>query len=65
MKSRLKTGKVCYNSVQNLMSPNMLAENIKIKTCRIIILSVACIGVKGDLSREGGTLAEGIREKGA
>jgi hypothetical protein len=43
----------------------MLAENIKIKTCRIIILPVACMGVKGCLSCEGVTLAEGVREKGA
>ena len=45
------------------MSPTRLAENIKIKMCRIIILPFACMGVKGGLSREGGTLAEGVREK--
>jgi hypothetical protein len=47
------------------VSPTKLAENIKIKTCRIRILPVACKGMKGGLSREGGTLAEGVREKGA
>ena len=65
IKSRLKSGKVCYHSVQNLMTPTMLAENIKITTCRFIILPVACMVVKGGLSLEGGTLAEGVREKGA
>jgi hypothetical protein len=43
----------------------MLAENIKIKTCRNIILAVACMCVKGGHSREGRTLAEGVRGKGA
>jgi hypothetical protein len=43
----------------------MLAENIKITTCRFILLPVACMVVKGGLSREGGTLAECVREKGA
>jgi len=47
------------------MSPTMPSENIKIKTSRSIILPVACMGVKGGLSRERGTLAEGVREKGA
>jgi hypothetical protein len=47
------------------MSPTILAENIKTKTCRIIILPVAYMDVKRGLSREGGTLAEGVREKGA
>jgi hypothetical protein len=42
----------------------MLAENVKIKTCRIMVLPVACMGVKAGLSREGGTLAEGVRAKG-
>ena len=51
--------------MQNLISPARLDKNIKIKMCRIIILPVACMGVKGGLSREGGTLAEGVREKGA
>lgn len=30
-----------------------------------MILPVACMGVKGGLSREGGTLTEGVREKGS
>jgi hypothetical protein len=47
------------------MTPIILAENINITTCRFIILPVACIVVKGSLSIGGGTLAEGVREKGA
>jgi hypothetical protein len=43
----------------------LIAENIKIKIYRIIIFPVACMGVKGDLSPEGGTLVEGVGEKGA
>jgi hypothetical protein len=38
IKSRLKSGIVCNNSVQNLLSSSVLPKNIKIKTYRTIIL---------------------------
>jgi hypothetical protein len=31
IKSRLNSGNVCYNSVQNLMSPSLQSQNLKIK----------------------------------
>ena len=39
-KSRLKSGNACYHSVQNLLSSNLLSENIKTKIHRTIILLV-------------------------
>jgi hypothetical protein len=44
-KSRLKSGIVCYNSVQNLLSSSVLHKNRKIKTYRNIILPFFCMGV--------------------
>jgi hypothetical protein len=46
IKSRLKTGTICYHSVQNLLSSSLLPKNIKIKTYRNMILSIFCMGVK-------------------
>ena len=46
IKSRLKSGNVCYHSVQNLMSSNLLFEHVKIKTYRTIIWLLSCMGVK-------------------
>jgi hypothetical protein len=40
IKSRLRSGNACYHSVQNLLSSSLLSKNVKIKTCRTIILSV-------------------------
>jgi len=40
IKSRLKSGLVCYNSVQNLLSSSLLYKNIKIEIYRNIILPV-------------------------
>jgi hypothetical protein len=40
IKSRLKSGNVCYHSVQNLLSPSLLSKNLKIKIYRTIILPV-------------------------
>jgi hypothetical protein len=40
IKSRLKSEKACYHSVQNLLPSTLLPKNIKIKIQRIIILSV-------------------------
>jgi hypothetical protein len=44
--SRLKSGNVCCHSVQNLLSSNLLSNNLKVKICRTIILPVFCMGVK-------------------
>ena len=44
IKSRLKSGNVCYHSVQNLLSSSLLTKNFKIEICRIIILSVVLHG---------------------
>jgi len=44
MKSRLNTGNACYYLVQILLSASLLAKNIKIKICRIIILPVVLYG---------------------
>ena len=40
IKSRLKSGNACYNSVQNRLSSSSLSKNIKIKVDRTIILPV-------------------------
>jgi hypothetical protein len=40
IKRRLKSGNVCYHSVQNLLSSSFLSKNIKIKIYRTIILPV-------------------------
>jgi hypothetical protein len=34
IKSRLKSGNVCYHSVQNLLSSSLLSKNVKIKIYR-------------------------------
>jgi len=44
IKSRLKSGNVCYHSVQNLLSSRLLFKNLKIKICRAVILSVVLNG---------------------
>ena len=44
IKSRLKTGNVCYHSVQNLLSSRLLSKNVKIKIQRTIILLVVLYG---------------------
>jgi hypothetical protein len=36
IKSRLKLGNACYNSVQNLLSSSLLSKNIKIKEYRVL-----------------------------
>ena len=42
--SRLRSGNVCYHSVQNLLSSRLLSKNLKIKIYRIIILPVVLLG---------------------
>jgi len=44
IKSRLKTGNVCYHLVQNLLSSSLLSKNLKIKINRTIILPVVLYG---------------------
>ena len=45
IKSRLKSGNVCYNSVQNLLSPYLLSKNIEIMIHKTIILLVFFVWV--------------------
>jgi ribosomal protein S2 len=40
IKRRLNSGNACYRSVQNLLSSHLLSKNIKIRTCKTIILPV-------------------------
>jgi len=44
IKSRLKSGNVCYHSVQNILSSSLLPEYINIKIHIIIILPVVLYG---------------------
>jgi hypothetical protein len=46
IKSRLKSGHVCYHSVQSLLSSSWLSRNVKINVYRTIILPFFCMGVK-------------------
>ena len=38
IKSRLKSGNACYQSVQNLLSSRLLSKNLQIKIYRTIVL---------------------------
>jgi len=44
IKSRLKSGNVCYPSAQNLLSSRMLSKNLNTKIYRTIILPVVLYG---------------------
>jgi len=44
IKSRLKSGNVCYYSMQNLLSSSLISKNLKIKIYRTIILPVVLYG---------------------
>jgi hypothetical protein len=44
IESRVKSGNVCYHSVQNFLSYSLLSTNLKIKICRNIILPVGACG---------------------
>jgi len=44
IKSRLRSGNACYNSVQNLLSSRLLSKNLKIKIYSTIILPVVLYG---------------------
>jgi hypothetical protein len=43
-KRRLKSGNVCYHSVQNLLSSSLPSKNFMIKIFRTIILPVVLFG---------------------
>jgi len=54
IKSSLKSGNICYHSVQNLSSSNLLSNNLKIKVYRTIILRLLfCMCVKPGRSHWG------------
>ena len=44
--SRMKSGNVCYHSVQNLFSSSLLPKNLKIKVYRSTIMPVVLYGCK-------------------
>jgi len=44
IKSRPKSANACYCLVQNHLSSSLLSKNLKIKTCRTIILPVVLFG---------------------
>jgi len=44
IKSRLRSGNVCYHSVQNRLSYRLLSKNLKIKIFRNIILPIGLYG---------------------
>ena len=44
IKSRLRSGNACYNSMQNHLSSRLLSKNFKIKIYRIKILLVVLYG---------------------
>ena len=46
IKSRLKSGNICYHSMQNLSSSSLISKNIKIKIHITIILHVVSYGCK-------------------
>jgi sorting nexin-29 len=46
IKSRLRLGNACYDSVQNLLSSRLRSKNLKIKIYRTIILPVVLYGCK-------------------
>jgi hypothetical protein len=41
---RLNSGNACYHLVQNLLSSRLLSINVKIRTCKTIILPVVLYG---------------------
>ena len=51
IKSRLKKGKACCHSVQNLLSSSLLSENTDIKIYRTVISLLFYMGVKIGCSR--------------
>jgi len=58
IKRRMRSGNVCYHSVQNILSSRLLSKNLKFKIYRTIILPVVLYGYKtwSLTSREEGKL---------
>jgi hypothetical protein len=54
----LKSGTVCYHSVQNPLSSSFLSKNIKIKIYRTVILPVVLYGCETWSHTAGGTYTE-------
>ena len=46
IKSRLRSARVCYDSVQNRLSSRLLSKNLNIKIYRTIILPIVLYGCK-------------------
>jgi hypothetical protein len=46
IKRRLNSGNACYHSVQNLLSSQLLSNNVKVRICKTIILPVVLCGCK-------------------
>jgi hypothetical protein len=46
IKKGLNSDNACYHSVQNLQSYHLLSKNVKIRTCKTIILAVVLDGCK-------------------
>ena len=44
IKSKLRSGNACYNSVHNLLSSRLLSKNLKIKIYKTIILPIVLYG---------------------
>jgi hypothetical protein len=44
IKKRLNSGNACYHSVQNLLSSRLLSKNVKVRTCKTLILPVVLYG---------------------
>jgi len=44
IRNRLKSGKACYHSVQNLLSSSLLSKNLKIKIYKTLIFPVVLYG---------------------
>jgi len=49
-KITFNTRNACYHLVHNLLSSNLLSNNVKIQICRSVIWMLFCMGVRLDLS---------------
>jgi hypothetical protein len=64
IKSRLKWGNACYNSVKHVLCSSLISKSVKIKIFRAKILSVFCMGVKLGLSHWGRNVSWGCSRIG-
>jgi hypothetical protein len=46
IKRRLNSGNACYHSVQNLLSSQLLSENLEIRIYKTVLCLLFCTGVK-------------------